>query len=64
MIVEFFAAMFHLIKWLFGLGALGALLGLVGLVLWFSVHIVVRYGLRRQPADRARLLRTLFLEDA
>ena len=55
---------FVIFKFIFGLGALAALVGIgLGLV-WFGLHIIVRFTLRRQPADRFPLLRQLFLESS
>lgn len=61
-----FMALLHTIfvifKFVFGLGALVALIGIgVGLV-WFAGHIVLRYVLRHQPASCCPRLRKLFLE--
>ena len=55
---------FVIFKFIFGLGALAALVGIgLGLV-WFGLHILVRFALRGQPADRFPLLRQLFLESS
>lgn len=53
--------MFVVFKFIFGLGALLALVGIgLGLV-WFLLHIVVRFSLRGQPANSFPRLRQLFL---
>lgn len=49
-------------KFIFGLGALLALLGIGAMLVWFILHLVVRFALRNQPADHGRWLRQLFLE--
>jgi hypothetical protein len=53
---------FAVFKFIFGLGALAALLGIGVGLLWFALHILARLGLRNQPPDRYPLLRQLFLE--
>jgi hypothetical protein len=53
---------FAVFKFIFGLGALAALLGIGVGLLWFALHILGRLGLRNQPPDRYPLLRQLFLE--
>ena len=53
---------FVIFKFIFGLGALATLIGIgLGLV-WFGLHLLVRFALRGKPADRFPLLRQLFLE--
>ena len=55
---------FVIFKFIFGLGALAALVGIgLGLV-WFGLHIIVRFALQGQPTDRFPLLRQLFLESS
>jgi hypothetical protein len=63
MIVGFFADIFHVIKFLFGLGALFGLISLGGIVLWLAGHLLVRYALHSQPPEACRWLRKLFLEE-
>jgi hypothetical protein len=58
----FLSDVFHVIKFFFGLGALGALLGIGLVVLWFAVRVVAAYALRGQPADRYVALRKVFLD--
>ena len=53
---------FVVLKWLFGFGALMALLGIGLVLLWFIARAVVVRGLRSQSADRFPVLRKLFLE--
>ncbi len=53
---------FVVFKFFFGLGALATLLGVGAGLVWFSLHFLVRVGLRHQPSDRFPLLRQLFLE--
>ena len=55
---------FVVFKFIFGLGALLALLGIGAMLLWFALHLIVRASLRHQPADRCVWLRQLFLETA
>jgi hypothetical protein len=54
--------LFAVFKYIFGLGALLGLLGIGAMLLWFVLHLMVRFGLRNQPADRCLWLRQLFLE--
>lgn len=54
--------LFVVFKYIFGLGALLALLGIGALLAWFVLHLIVRFSLRNQPADRCLWLRQLFLE--
>jgi hypothetical protein len=49
-------------KFIFGLGALLALMGIGVMLLWFALHLIVRFSLRNQPVDRGLWLRQLFLE--
>lgn len=53
---------FVVFKYIFGLGALLGLLGIGAMLLWFILHLIVRFSLRHQPADRCLWLRQLFLE--
>ena len=53
---------FVVLKWLFGFGALMALLGIGLVLLWFTARAVVVRVLRSQSADRFPVLRKLFLE--
>ena len=62
MILEFFAAVFTVIKFFFGLGALAGLIGIGLVFLWFALRVVVGYALHGQPVDRYIPLRKLFLE--
>ena len=60
--MEVLHIIFVVFKFIFGLGALAALLGIGLGLLWFVLHIVVRLGLRHQSSDRFPLLRQIFLE--
>ena len=60
--MEFLHGVFTVLKFLFGLGALGALLGIGLVLLWYVLRFIVRMTLQDQPADRCLLLRKLFLE--
>ncbi len=53
---------FVVFKYIFGLGALFALLGISAMLVWFALHLIVRVALRHQPADCCQWLRQLFLE--
>ena len=53
---------FTIIKFIFGLGAFFALVGIGFMLLWFLMHLIVRSILHGQPADRCSGLRKLFLE--
>jgi hypothetical protein len=53
---------FGVFKFIFGLGALLALVGIGLMLLWFALHLIVRFSLRNQPVDRCVWLRQLFLE--
>ena len=53
---------FVVLKWLFGFGALMALLGIGLVLLWFAARAVVARALRNQSAERFSVLRKLFLE--
>lgn len=55
---------FSVFKYIFGLGALLALVSIGILLLWYILHLVVRFSLRHQPVDRCLWLRQLFLEPA
>ena len=59
--LEFLSAVFKVIKFFFGLGALAGLMSIGLVLLWFALRIVVRYALRGQPVDRYIPLRKLFL---
>jgi hypothetical protein len=62
LILEFLSAVFKVIKFFFGLGALAGLMGIGLVLLWFALRVVVRYALRGQPVDRYIPLRKLFLD--
>ncbi len=62
MILEALHDVFVVLKWLFGLGALMALLGIGLVLLWFVARAVVVRALRNRSADRFPVLRKLFLE--
>ncbi len=62
MILEFLSAVFKVIKFFFGLGALAGLIGIGLVFLWLALRVVVRYALRGQPVDRYVPLRKLFLD--
>jgi hypothetical protein len=62
LIVAFLHDVFAIVKFLFGLGALFALLGIGLLFLWFLMRAIVGYALRGQPAHRYPYLRKFFLE--
>lgn len=62
MILEFLSAVFQVIKFFFGLGALAGLIGIGLVFLWLALRVVVRYALRGQPVDRYVPLRKLFLD--
>jgi hypothetical protein len=62
LILEFLADIFHIMKFLFGLGALLGLIGIGLVLLWFALRALVGYRLRAQPADRYLALRKLFLD--
>lgn len=62
MLLEFLHDIFRIMKFLFGLGALFALIGIGLLLLWFALRALVGYALRAQPADRYLALRRLFLD--
>ena len=53
---------FAVCKFLFGLSALGALIGIGLGLLWFCFRVPVRHFLQGQPTDRFPLLRKVFLE--
>jgi len=53
---------FGVFKFIFGLGALLALVGIGVMLLWFILHLIVRFSLRHQPHDRCLWRRQLFLE--
>ena len=54
--------LFGIFKFLFGLGALAALLGIAAGLAWFIGHLIVRMALRNQPAESCPTLRRFFLE--
>jgi hypothetical protein len=60
--LAFLSGVFHVVKFFFGLGALGALLGIGLVLLWFALRVVVGYALRGQPVDRYVPLRKVFLD--
>ncbi len=60
--MDFLHDVFTIIKFLFGLGAFFALVGIGFMLLWFLMHLIVRSILYGQPADRCSGLRKLFLE--
>ncbi len=62
MILEALHDAFVVLKWLFGFGALLALLGIGLVLLWFAARVVVVRALRNRSADRFPVLRKLFLE--
>jgi hypothetical protein len=53
---------FSVFKFLFGLGALFALLAIAAVLLWFCLHLMVHRLLVGQPAGRYAGLRKLFQE--
>jgi hypothetical protein len=53
---------FSVFKFLFGLGALFALIGIGVTLGWFALRLVVQGLLQGQPAERYPGLRKLFLE--
>jgi len=61
-ILGFLADIFHIIKFLFGLGALFALLGIGLALVWFAGHVVARSVCHNQPPERCVWLRKLFLD--
>ena len=58
----FLHVVFSVFKFLFGLGALFALLGIGTALGWFALRLVVHGLLQGQPAERYPGLRKLFLE--
>jgi hypothetical protein len=60
--LEVLHVIFGVFKFIMGLGALATLLGIGVGLLWFVLHVLVRLGLRHQPAERFPRLRQLFLE--
>lgn len=60
--MEFLHGMFMVFKFIFGLGALGTLIAIGLVLLWFVLRLIVRYALRNQPTDRCPRLRQFFLE--
>ena len=62
MILEALHDAFVVLKWLFGFGALLALLGIGLVLLWFAARAVVVRALRNRSADRFPFLRKLFLD--
>jgi hypothetical protein len=60
--MQFLHDVFSVFKFLFGLGALFALLGIGLVVIWFALRLVVLRLLTGQPAERYPGLRKLFLE--
>ena len=61
---DVFYTIFVIFKYLFGLGALAALIAIALGLVWFVLHIAVRFALQGQPPDRFPLLRQLFLESS
>jgi hypothetical protein len=53
---------FSVFKFLFGLGALFALLAIAAVLVWFCLRLVVRRLLVGQPAGRYAGIRKLFQE--
>ena len=62
MIATLLHDVFHIIKFLFGLGALFGLLGITVLCLWFLGRFLMRHLLRGHVAQSAIALRKIFLE--
>jgi hypothetical protein len=60
--VDFLYEAFRAFKFLFGLGALFALLGIGAALGWFALRLVVQCLLQGQPTERYPGLRKLFLE--
>lgn len=60
--MEFLHDLFTVFKFLFGLGALGGLLGIGLALLWYLLRFIVKGVLHGQPGDRCAGLRKLFLE--
>jgi hypothetical protein len=60
--MEFLHGVFTVIKFIFGLGALGTLIGIGLVLLWFALRLLVHTVLRHQPADYCPRLRKFFLE--
>jgi hypothetical protein len=58
----FWHTVFTVFKFLFGLGALCALIGLGCVLGWFFLRFLVKHALLGQPAHRYPRLRKLFLE--
>ena len=60
--MEFLHEVFSVFKFLFGLGALFALLAIAAVLVWFCLRLIVRRLLVGQPAGRYAGLRKLFQE--
>ncbi|MGQ4806838.1 hypothetical protein NKDENANG_00174 [Candidatus Entotheonellaceae bacterium PAL068K] len=60
--MAFLYEVFTVFKFLLGLGALGGLIAIGGMLLWFLGHVIVRRALRGQPDHRCLGLRKVFLE--
>jgi hypothetical protein len=60
--MDFLHGVFSVFKFIFGLGALGTLIAVGVMLLWFLLRFIVRLALAGQPADTSPLLRKLFLE--
>ena len=60
--MTFLHSVFTVIKFLFGLGALGILMGIGLVFLWFVLLMIVRASLKHQPTERYPRLRQVFLE--
>jgi hypothetical protein len=58
----FLHEVFSVFKFLFGLGALFALLAIAAVLVWFCLRLIVRRLLVAQPAGRYAALRKLFQE--
>jgi hypothetical protein len=59
--MAFLHSVFTVIKFLFGLGALGMLIGIGLVLLWFALRLIVRASLTHQPTERYPCLRKIFL---
>lgn len=62
MIGSLLHALFSVVKFLFGLGALCGLLALGLLLLWYVLRVLTSFLLRGQPVSRFPYLRKLFLD--
>lgn len=59
--MAFLHSVFTVIKFLFGLGALGMLLGIGLVLLWFVLRLIVRAALTHQPTEHYPRLHKIFL---